>query len=736
MRNTRILFTFFAAFIVQPVWAADPVVNPWLELSPDHAARAALVDKARRNVSVAEGRRLSADLQRVAAEFRAEDGLSVVVPLPDGSQATYRLRRSPVMASALAEKYPDIQTFSGYDIDRPTNKGSFDLTPHGFHGMFKHNGKWVFIDPEVRGDISRYVVYYSQNALPLAKRTADKVLKKPSLLSDGGMQFKHGSKPPVHGSRPVVGDKLRTYRLAVSASAEYTAFHGGTVKGGLSALATLVARINEVYLRDLAVRFELVAENDKIIYTNKDSDPFNNTDEDLEGNSSVIDGAIGKNNYDIGHVVNTGGGGLAMLGGICEDGGKAAGMTGMDTPTGDAFHIDYVAHEIGHQLGANHTFNGTKSGCDGNRNATTAWEPGSGSTIMGYAGICDSQNLQNSSGDFFHIGSIEEMRTTLDGKDKSCGTTSTLANAAPTVNAGNDYVIPANTPFKLTGSAQDGDGDTLSYSWEEYDTGEATEGVNDMKDNGNRPLFRSWGLRNTAERYFPRLEDVLVKEGYTTIGESYPTTDRKLTFRLTARDGKGGVATDEAVMTVKTSAGPFKVTEPTESSTWTKGKKAVIRWDVANTDVSPVNCGQVDILLSTDSGMKFDKTIASSVKNDGQFEYTVNSSSGSNNRVMVRCADNVFFAVNPGNFVTRAGSSDGSEPTPPSGSSPSNPVPNNPPPSDSSTSETNAPAKSGGGAFGFWLLQLIGLVAVGRYFTLLSARRRVNDHDQAVECGE
>ncbi|PWQ99497.1 reprolysin-like metallopeptidase [Leucothrix pacifica] len=644
MRKTTISFVLLSAFIMQAAWSADRVINPWQAATSAYAARQSSDAADSRNVSAKQGYRVSADLESFAAEFAVGDDLLVSLPLPDGSTATYQFSRSSVMADELAAKYPQIQTFTAKDIDNPANRGSFDLTPHGFHGMFKHNGEWVFIDPEMRNDTGSYIAYFSKDAEALVGRTADTVLNH-SLADHDGEES--GS---IFSSRPVLGDTLRTYRLAISASAEYTSFHGGTVSDGLAAIATLVSRLNEVFRRDLAVRFVLVANNDEVIYTNRFLDPFSNTDNDINENPAVLNGVIGVNNYDIGHVVNTGGGGAAVLASICSEENKAYGVTGTSYPVTDSFYIDYVAHEIGHQLGANHTFNGTSENCGGlNRNPATAWEPGSGSTIMSYAGICGPQDLQNNSDDFFHSGSIEEMLSHLESA--TCGVKTGLDNTVPTVDAGDDYVIPANTPFRLVGSAEDANGDSLSYSWDEYDTGAAASSLAEMVDNGNRPLFRSWDLTDTPERYFPRLEDVLTEEGYTTVGESYPTTDRDLTFRLTVRDGEGGVATDETIITVEASAGPFRVTEPTGDSTWLEGEQVAIRWDVAGTDDAPVNCSQVDIALVSNSDVNTLTTIASGTANDGEFDYTVGSLEGTQARLLIGCTDNVFYAVNDGAFA-------------------------------------------------------------------------------------
>jgi len=622
---------------------AETLIDPWQVTAPTLKARHAQTVLQEKNVQAVTGQRLTADVVMLAAEMQASDHLDISLPLPDGTRAVYRFQRSLVMARELAEKYPMIHTFKARALDNPHNYGSFDLTEQGFHGMFFHNGQWVFIDPEIRHDHTHYLVYYAKDARAFDVAPTDKVIQQ-ALTTPTFLNEQYG-----FSSRPVLGETLRTYRLAVSASAAYTEFHGGTVSAGLSAITTMVNRINEIFQRDLAVRFELVKNNDQVVFTRSNPGTFKDNDADITRNPVVLNKVIGDSNYDLGHVLNITQGGLAELAGVCKSTAKAKGLTGSKEPRGDAFYVDYVAHEIGHQLGANHTFNS----CGGSgRNAETAWEPGSGSTIMGYAGICNTRDLQAHSESFFHTGSIEEMLSIL--KTKTCGTQSAISNEVPTVDAGDDFVIPANTPFKLTGSGLDADRDSLLYAWEEFDLGQEVFSASDMVDNGNRPLFRSWSLTTSSERTFPRMSDVLAKLGQTTIGESYPNTNRTLTFRLTARDNKGGVATDEMQVTVHKAAGPFKVTEPDRSSDWKQGEQVMIRWEVAGTDAAPINCSHVNISLSTDKGAHFNKVVAVRTDNDGEYAWVVGDDVGAYSRVMVSCLNNVFFAVNEGDFLLNA----------------------------------------------------------------------------------
>src|SRR5690606_18588110 len=278
-------------------------------------------------------------------------------------------------------------------------------------------------------------------------------------------------------------------------------------------------------------------------------------------------------------------------------------------PTGDVFYVDYVAHEMGRQFGATHTLNSTPSSfCSGNRSAGTAYDPGLGSTIMAYAGICGADNIQGNSDDYFHVGSFVQIRAyTESGSGNNCPVKTPTGNAPPVADAtqGANWVIPIGTPFELTGSAIDSDDDDLTYCWEEYDLGPAGSPNN---PSGNAPIFRSFDPVSTPSRVFPRWFDIV--NNTQTQGEILPSYARNLRFRLTVRDGHGGVHYDEAELLSVAAVGPFQVTYPNALGiVWQAGTNETVTWNVNGTNGAPVNCANVDILLSTDGGFTYPHAI-------------------------------------------------------------------------------------------------------------------------------
>ena len=567
--------------------------------------------------------------------------LVIELPVPDGSMALFQVERYAMMEDGLARQFPDIVTATVKGISDPYAVGKIDVTEQGFHAMVLSPNGTYFVDPYSSQEKLVYITYYKSKLK--AGDTWECLLNETS------------SQRELIRELDATGEQLRTYRLACAATGEYTAFHGGTVALGQAAIVTSVNRVNGVYEKDVSVRMTLVANNTSIVYTNSSTDPYTNGNgvTMLSQNQTNLDAVIGSANYDIGHVFSTGGGGVAGLGVVCVSGNKARGVTGSSSPVGDPYDIDYVAHEMGHQFGANHTFNSVTSSCGGgNRNASTAWEPGSASTIMGYAGICGADNLQPNSDDLFHTGSITEIANfTQSGSGNSCPVTTATGNTPPsvTVPAGG-FTIPISTPFQLTGSATDvNNPGTLTYIWEEYDLGPSGSPNN---PSGNAPIFRSFEPVTTPTRTFPKLSDLL--NNTQTIGEILPTYTRSLTFKMTVRDnnpGGGGIGVGTVAFNVSSAAGPFTVTSPNTAVNWNSSIQQTVTWNVANTTASPVSCANVNIKLSVDGGNTYAYTLISNTPNDGSQLVTLPGVNTSTARIRVEAAGNIFFDISNVNFT-------------------------------------------------------------------------------------
>lgn len=615
-------------------------------------------------------------LAAAPAEFSApmpEAGLEITIPLPYGGFGRFLVLDSPIMEKGLADKYPMLKTYVAQGIDDPAATARIDLTPRGFRAIILTPRGQYFIDPYWKDEDQTYISYFKRNLKPTGKPFVCHTPPEEIDLS------KLNDLPPVLNAAPT-GASLRRYRLAVAATAEYTAAVSGTSPGtvlqGLAAVITSVNRVSAIYERDLAVRFLLVANNDLLIYTDMVGDPYSDSDGGpsslISQNQTNITNVIGAANYDLGHVFSTNGGGLASTG-LCADGSKARGVTGTTQPTGDPYDVDYVAHEMGHQMAGSHTFNSAMSSCNGNRVATSAYEPGSGTTIMAYAGICGSSNLAAHSDDYFHARSFDQIDTRVSNASVTvggCRTNVATGNTPPVIAAlPGPFSIPRLTPFALTASATDVDGDTLTYCWEEFDLGGANEPS--ARDNGSSPIFRSYDPSLSPTRYFPSLQYVLdasandpagtnqppVTVGGFSLAETLPTTSRNMTYRVTVRDNRaGGGGSDFKTMVVSSvaTAGPFRFSSFTATSTIAGGTSIPVTWDVANTTAAPINCANVKISLSTDGGLTFPIVLLASTPNNGSANVTIPNVAQvatTQGRLKIEAVGNVFFDINKANLT-------------------------------------------------------------------------------------
>ena len=596
--------------------------------------------------------------------------LVLALPLPDGRTGHFALRQAPIMAPALAARYPDIKTYAGVGLDDATASVRLDLSPQGFHAqVLATGGRSFYIDPVSRTDNRHYLGFYRNDMDRAAAGAALVCGFEPSAADLKAAAARLANPAPTSGAAAAFasGAQLRTYRLALACTPEYALTKGNTMAGVMAGEVATVNRVVGVYEKELAVRLELVPNNDQLIFLSgtgtQPSPAYSNANGSamLGQNQTNIDRIIGTANYDIGHVVSTGGGGVAFLGVVCNTARKAGGVTGSPNPVGDDFDIDYVAHEMGHQFAGNHPFNGNAGSCaGGNRNASTAWEPGSGSTIMAYAGICGSANdLQPNSDAIFHTGNYEQMRAFISGT--TCAVNAVTGNTAPVVTAPADAkTLPIGTPFKLTATAIDAENDPLTYIWEELDLGPTGSPTAAQVANQNVPLFRSFVPTASGTRFFPRLTDLV--NNTTVIGERLPTVTRTLKFRCTARDQHvglvgviGGVDFSALVnLGVTSTAGPFVVQAPNTAITWIGGAAQTVTWDVANTTAAPVSCALVNIRLSLDGGLTYPTVLATNEANDGSAVVVAPGTFATNQtqaRIMVEAVDNYFFDISNTNFT-------------------------------------------------------------------------------------
>jgi subtilisin-like proprotein convertase family protein len=644
-----LLLLAFAFFAALPAFGQPAVRSPYWEDTKTEEAKAGARLKAYRGIDFD----INA-LRQVLAEARHGAAVELSLPLPGSGSAVFSVVESPVMEAALAAKYPDIKTYRGISRTPGISSVRFDLGPKGLHASIHTTQGAVYIDPASETFSHAHVAYWVKDHAPPAKSMG---------LSCGAPESGLPAPPPAQASsaldfREAEGGSetltLFTYRLAMAATRQYANFHGGTKEKALAAMVTKVNRINHVFERDLAVRLVLVGNNDAIIFTSAADDPYTNGDEEkmLYENMTVLAQRIGNNNYDIGHVLGTKNtfGGVASLGSVCGE-YKAMGASTRDRPNGDPFVIGILAHELGHQLGATHTFNNCH-----NANPNTAYEPGGGTTIMSYAGICTDprDNFQSIQSDYFHTISIEQILThTRIRGGRHCAERTPTSNRAPEVfvDIPSGLYIPIKTPFKLEARAVDPDDDPLTYCWEQVDVGDNRTPPGSAQ--GNDPLFRSFPPSESPARIFPRME-LLLSNG-ADLGEMLPDYSRDLNFRCTVRDNHpegGAVAWGQLTLRSDVEAGPFRVVFPQGADVeWKAGAYTQVRWDVANTNNARVNCQYVDIWLSLDGGATFTHLLAEGAPNTGLAYVTVPNAASNRARIRIDAVDNVFFALSQSDFT-------------------------------------------------------------------------------------
>ena len=569
----------------------------------------------------------------------AEDSpVLISLPAPDGKTADFRIVGYDL--TEAPERYPNLKTWYGFNPDKPDQTIFLDWTEQGFHAAVRGGDApaW-YIDPVITGDKTHYQAYFRDD------------------LTDESGSFDCGTKTDgLPGlTAPGETDKsagdciLRQYRVAITATPQYSNFHGAfsAIQSGLvqSAIVTTLNRVNQIFTHDLTVRLQLIANNDTLYFYDETTSPFSsNLVSDLVNtNIQVQESRVPLADFDLGHVYTQGiNNGRAFPRVSCVDALKSGGATSHANPLGDPFTVDYVAHEMGHQFGAFHTQNNL---C--NYSPESGMEPGSGSTIMGYAGIC-FPNVQLNSDAYFHGRSIQQITDFTENPFTGGRCAREIDNSLfnPQVGGVPDRTIPRGTPFRLTGQAS-GQG-RITYNWEQYD---AELGLMPPRpDNAEGPLFRSFPPTAAPGRYFPRFSTVL--SGNASEWEVLPEISRQLNFRLTvnhAGAAYGCAGEEDVTLKVESEAGPFAVTDPAHNNQWSTGQTAQVQWDVAGTDAPAFRTPTVDILLSTDNGRTFTPLLRNT-PNDGLATFPAPLTVTDSARIMVRSTDNYFYNLSPRNF--------------------------------------------------------------------------------------
>jgi hypothetical protein len=570
-------------------------------------------------------------------------------PSADGSIKYFRVLQAPVMHPDLAAKYPGINSYIGRGIEDPTSTVRFDISPDGTNAIIM-SGR----------SSSIYVDHISGNYYRVTSRDFFNAHKAFNCNTPAFTPSETGSSASTNRPEDATQPKLRTYKLALLSGAEFSlhfvqASDVTTQQKKARVLAaqnTIMTRTNAIFERDFAIRLVLIPTNDTLIYLTASSDPISNASSPSGSTcQTAMNTRVGNANYNIGHTQSKGSdnGNAGCIGCVCVT-GKGLGWTVYNNPSLLNYYVvDYMAHEMGHQMGANHTFTFNLEG------STVQVEPGSGITVMGYAGITGSTDVAAHSIDNFHSKSVEQVTTYMySGSGNGCAVAINNNNQIPTATAGSDYTIPKSTPFILNGSGSDADvTDSLTYCWEQIDL--KTSSSNSSIPNSSfttGPMFRSYSPTTNPKQFYPQLQYVLTGANGTT-WERLPSVARTMNFRILVRDnhiGGGGNKSDNMVVTVATS-GPFSVSAPNTSVTWAGGSSQTITWSVNNTTAAPVSCANVKISLSTDGGQTFPTVLAASTANDGTETVALPNIATTTARIKVEAVGNIFYDISNTNFI-------------------------------------------------------------------------------------
>jgi hypothetical protein len=548
-------------------------------------------------------------------------------PWPDNKIKEYIFEASLVMHPQLKKKHTEIKTFKGSAKSGELELLRFDISPRGLYAQIDSQEGLLYIMPI--GD-NNYISFFSKNYI---------------IDHDFSCDLFGTNSYTATQSKINYGSTLRTYKIAIATTSEYTAEVGGTPSLGLASVVSALNFINGIFEKELSISLQLVPGNERLIFTNALTDPYTPSEGNtvlVSQNQSTIDSIIGFANYDVGHLFDARisnsniSGGVARVASVCKA-TKAHALTRASrvgtVPINPRFYRT-LAHELGHQFGAHHTFN---ANCN-NRHDPSAYEPGSGSTLMSYAGKCGSNNIQLMIDMYFHRISLESIAGFVTDHAK-CGTITQTGNAIPIADAGPDYHIPRSTPFALRALASDANTDNLSYSWEQYNNEIAPT---PQSSSLLGPNFRSFVPAPSSERFFPRLAAL-------SKWEVLPSVARTMNFSLVVRDNVGGASADDMIVTIDSQSDPFVVTSPNGGET--RRNLMVVNWDPAQTALAPINAKSVRILLSLDNGLSYPYNLAQNAPNDGSHLVKLPRLKSTTAKIQVRANDNIFYDVSNGSFT-------------------------------------------------------------------------------------
>lgn len=606
------------------------------------------------------------------AQTTGKNNKPVIIELPTlgGQIEKFEIYSLPVVEKSLAGRYR-LGSYVGAKVGDPTTYVRFSVSPYDLQSMMFREGKYEFIEPLNKEKTVYGVFPKSENQKgdhAFSCSTSESVQSQAQLdqLSKGS-NFTNSATDFSKAS----DQKYRTYRLAISVTGEYTQYFGGVAQA-FAAINATITRVNGVFEKDFAVHLNL-QDLPQLIFTNPSTDPYSTANTGIGGAwnrelQQTLTSLVGNDAYDIGHLFTRAGGSgnAGGIGNVCKNPSNNSDATSKGAaysaprsgsgPEGDSFDIDLVAHEMGHQLGADHTYSFDIQSAP---NQTAHMEPGSGSTIMSYAGITNV-NVQNYRDAYYHTRSIEQVQNYLNSQ--SCGTITNINNNPPVIAALPNKTIPKGTAFVLNADATDTENNALTYSWEQYDV--ATSAINTVTgDNTTGPKFRSVVASPLSYRYFPRLNNVINGNlSSATDWEAVSNVARTLNFRVTVRDNNPDVTQQQTAFGSQTitvgSEGPFKMT----TAKVYNNVVSPITWDVVNTNLAPYSVANVKIDYSTDQGSTWN-VLAASTPNDGSETLDFSAVSANQNIVVrVSAVDNVFYAL--GNVaVANVLACDGTAPT-------------------------------------------------------------------------